>query len=383
MKCNGLHFADREEIEISFGAVIEAVEPRLANGTGDYVAPGWIDLQVNGFAGADYCSPKTPHQDIARSIQAMYATGVTRFFPTVITGSPENMSGALANLAAARRSIPEGVAMAGFHVEGPYISPEDGPRGAHPQEWARQPDWDEFRRFQDAAEDGIRLITVSPEWPEAPVFIEQVVTDGVVVSIGHTKASTAQIQDAVRAGATMSTHLGNGAHPTLPRHPNYNWDQLAEQRLAASFIVDGIHLAESFLRVALRAKGLERCILVTDAVMPAGCTAGVYKLGEVDVELHPDGSVRLLGGTRLAGSALRMDHAIGNVMNFAGLSLGEAITLATRNPARVGRVASRQRGLTAGDRADLVKFRFDEGAKSVHVLETYVGGKRVFKANEN
>src|SRR2546421_318950 len=134
MKCNGIHFADGEEIEISFGAVIDAVEPRLTKGTGDYVSPGWIDLQVNGFAGADYCSPLTSHQDIAHSIQAMYATGVTRFFPTVITGSPENMSGALANLAEARRSIPEGIAMAGFHVEGPYISPEDGPRGAHPQQ---------------------------------------------------------------------------------------------------------------------------------------------------------------------------------------------------------------------------------------------------------
>ena len=383
MKCNGIHFADGEEIEISFGAVIDAIEPRLSKGTGDYVAPGWIDLQVNGFAGADYCSPVTSHEDIARSIQAMYATGVTRLFPTVITGSPENMSGALANLAHARRSIPEGVAMAGFHVEGPYISPEDGPRGAHPQRWARPPDIDEFRRFQDAAEDGIRLITVSPEWPQACSFIEQVVATGVVVSIGHTKASTLQIQDAVRAGATMSTHLGNGAHATLPRHPNYIWDQLAEERLAASFIVDGIHLAESFLRVALRAKGLERCILVTDAVMPAGCSPGVYKLGEVDVELHSDGSVRMLGGTRLAGSALRMDHAIGNVMKFAGLSLRDAITLATRNPARVGRVASRQRGLTPGDHADLVKFRFDEGGKTVHVMETYVGGQLVFKASEN
>ncbi|MDQ2945756.1 MAG: amidohydrolase family protein, partial [Acidobacteriota bacterium] len=296
---------------------------------------------------------------------------------------PDNMAGALANLAKARRSIPEGTAMAGFHVEGPYISPEDGPRGAHPQQWVRPPDLAEFRRFQDAAEDGIRLITVSPEWPEAPAFIEQVVLTGVVVSIGHTKASTAQIHDAVRAGATMSTHLGNGAHATLARHPNYIWDQLANDGLAASFIVDGIHLAESFLRVALRAKGLERCVLVTDAVMPAGCAPGFYKLGEVDVELHPDGSVRLKGGTRLAGSALRMDHAIANVMKFAGLSLREAITLASRNPARVGRVASRQRGLTPGDRADIVKFRFDENSKNIQILETYVGGERVFRASES
>lgn len=384
MKCNGMDYSSGEHIEISFGEVIQAVDPQLSpSSDGAYIAPGWIDLQVNGFAGVDYCSPKSAHGDIARSIRAMYATGVTRFYPTVITGSSEDMTGALANLAAARRQIPEGTAIAGFHVEGPYISPEDGPRGAHPQRRVRPPDIDEFRRFQNAAEDGIRLITVSPEWPEAPRFIEAVVSTGVVVSVGHTKATSEQIDDAVRAGATMSTHIGNGAHAVLPRHPNYIWDQLADDRLAASFIVDGIHLSNAFLRVALRAKGLERSVLVTDAVMPAGCAPGRYKLSEVDVELHSDGSVRLLGGTRLAGSALMMDRAISNVMQFAGLNLRDAVTLATRNPARVGRVASRQRGLVPGDRGDVVKFRFDPRTKNIQILETYVGGQRVFTASGN
>src|SRR5207248_10430619 len=123
MKCNGIDCINGEPIEISFGEVIQAVDPQLSSPSeGPYVAPGWIDLQVNGFAGVDYCAPASTHDDIARSIRAIYATGVTRFYPTVITGSPENMSGALANLAAARRAIPEGIAMAGFHVEGPYIS---------------------------------------------------------------------------------------------------------------------------------------------------------------------------------------------------------------------------------------------------------------------
>jgi N-acetylglucosamine-6-phosphate deacetylase len=145
--------------------------------------------------------------------------------------------------------------------------------------------------------------------------------------------------------------------------------------LAASFIVDGIHLAPAFLKTALRAKGLERAILVTDAVMPAGCAPGPYQLGEVDVELHRDGSVRLAGGTRLAGSALRMDRALENVMRMAGLSLPEALTLATRNPARVGRIAGRQRGLNPGERADLVRFRYNEATREIQVLETYLGGK--------
>jgi N-acetylglucosamine-6-phosphate deacetylase len=378
MKCNGIDPATGDAIEISFGNYIEGVDPWLAAADDFiYVSPGWIDLQVNGFAGVDYNSPSAGLEEIARSIRAMFQTGVTRFYPTVITGAPEEMTGALRNLVRAKETIPEGAAMEAFHVEGPYISPEDGPRGAHPERWVRPPDLDEFHRFQEAARGNIRLVTLSPEWTAAPRFIETIVREGVVASIGHTRATAGEIAAAVSAGATLSTHIGNGAHAMLPRHPNYIWEQLAEDRLAASFIADGIHLAPSFLKAALHAKGLERAILVTDAVMPAGCSPGRYKLGEVDVELHADGSVRLLGGTRLAGSALRMDHAIENVMRLAGLSLRDALSLATRNPARVGRIASRQRGLNPGERADLVRFRYDAAACQIRVFETYLNGRLV------
>lgn len=379
MKCSGINPATNEHVAVSFGELIEGVEPALSPPDDEvYIAPGWIDMQVNGFGGVDYNSPKSSPEAIAKSIHLLFSTGVTRFFPTVITGSPDDMAGALRSLADAKEALSEGPAMEAFHVEGPYISPEDGPRGAHPRRWTRAPDLDEFRRYQEAARGNIRLITLSPEWPGASHFIEDVVRQGVVVSIGHTGANAEQIAAAVSAGATLSTHIGNGAHSMLTRHPNYIWEQLADDRLAASFIVDGIHLGKAFLNVALRAKGSERSILVTDAVMPAGCAPGPYKLGEVDVELHPDGSVRLRGGTRLAGSALRMDHAIRNVMKLAGLSLRDALTMASGNPARVGRIASRRRGLNPGERADLVRFNYDSSTKEIHVLETFVNGVRVF-----
>ena len=215
-----------------------------------------------------------------------------------------------------------------------------------------------------------------PNGPSRLHYIEQLAREGVVTSIGHTHATREQIDDAVRAGATLSTHLGNGADAILPRHPNYIWEQLAEDKLAASFIVDGHHLPDSFLRVALRAKGIERSVLVTDAVMPALCAPGNYRLGEVDVELKDDQRVVLKGGTRLAGSSLRMDAAISNVMRVAGLSLTEAIAMATVNPARVGRIGGRVRGLRPGDRSDVVRFRMEEGR--LRVLETYMDGERVF-----
>ncbi len=377
-KCSGREAISGEPVEIEFDEVIQRLNPSFnERAPADvYLAPGFIDIQVNGFAAVDYNSPEAPHEDIGSSLRTMFSTGVTRCFPTVITGDPERMLGALRNLAAARESLPEGPAMEAFHVEGPHISPEDGPRGAHPLRWVRPPDVDEYKRWQEAARGNVRLVTLSPEWPEAPRYIEALSREGVVISIGHTKATAEQIQDAVNAGATLSTHIGNGAHSVMQRHPNYIWEQLAEDRLNASMIVDGIHLGRAFLTVALRAKGVERSVLITDAVMPAMSKPGRYLLGEVEVELHEDESVRMAGGTRLAGSSLRMDRAVGNVMKLAGLSLAEAVTMATTNPARAGRVGGRLRGLQPGSRADLVKFRV--AGQTVEVLETYLSGSRVY-----
>ncbi len=378
MKCSGLLCGTDDLVEVSFDQTITSVVP-AADDVADppYLAPGWIDLQVNGFAGVDFNSPQTPHDEIARAIRALGASGVTRFLPTVITGSFENMAGALRNLTAARERIPEGEFIEGFHVEGPYISPEDGPRGAHPLRWVRPPDLAEFTRLQEAAAGLIRLVTLSPEWPAAPRFIEALASRGVVVSIGHTRATSEQIRAAVDAGATMSTHLGNAAGDLLPKRSNYILDQLAEDRLKASFIVDGVHLDEAFLRVALRAKGVERSIIVTDAVAPAGCAPGSYRFGGLDVVLTDDGRILLADRSRLAGSALSMDCAVANLMKLGGLSLGDAVTMATMNPARAARIPGRQRGLAPGDRADVVQFRFDLASQAIQIEKVFVAGRSV------
>ncbi|MBC8168069.1 MAG: amidohydrolase family protein [Bryobacteraceae bacterium] len=382
MKRSGFDPSSGQYVEVTYGTVIDGVDTPIDPPLNPlYLAPGWIDLQVNGYAGVDYNSPVTPHEEIERSVRVLQSTGTTRFYPTVITGSAENMLGSLRNLARARSTIPS---IEGFHVEGPHICPDEGPRGAHPQLCVRAPDLDEYLRWQDATDGHVRLITLSPEYPNAPRYIEGIVRDGVVASIGHTKATAEQIEDAVSAGATMSTHIGNGAHGEMRRHPNYIWEQLAEDRLAAGFIVDGIHIGQAFLKVALRAKGVFRSILVTDASMPALAIPGPYMLGEVEVELTEDGRrVVLRGGDRLAGSALRMDDAIGNVMRMAGIGLTEALSMATRNPARVGRIGGRQRGISPGDRADLVLFRWNEGSKQIEVVETIVAGETVFTIARN
>jgi N-acetylglucosamine-6-phosphate deacetylase len=310
----------------------------------------------------------------------LFSTGVTRFYPTVITGSAEDMAGALRNLTNAKETLREGAAMDGFHVEGPHISPDEGPRGAHPRQWVRPPDLNEFRRWQDITGNRIRIVTLAPEWPEAPRYIEAITGEGVVAAIGHTNATGQQIADAVSAGATLSTHLGNGAHSVIKRHPNYIWDQLAEDRLMADFIVDGIHLPASFLKVALRAKGMDRAVLVTDATAPAGCPPGQYLLGEQPVELTADNRVMLLGQDRLAGSALSMDRGVTNLMRLAGLSLAEAIRMATTNAAVAGKVPGRTVGLAAGERADFIQYRLNSQDRSISIKRTYLSGEMVYSA---
>jgi N-acetylglucosamine-6-phosphate deacetylase len=345
-------------------AIARAVSP------GRYHAPGFIDLQVNGFAGVDYNHPRSTMEEIARSLRAQFATGVTRLYPTVITGAPEEMAACLRNLAAAREQLADGAAIAGFHVEGPHISPEDGPRGAHPRQWVRPPDTSEFDRWQEAADGLIRIVTLSPEWPDAARYIEHIVARGVVASIGHTQADAAQIAEAVAAGATLSTHLGNGAHQMLRRHPNYIWEQLADDRLMAGFIVDGIHLGAAFLKAAIRAKGIERAVLVTDASTPAGAAPGRYLLADQPVDLTGDGRVVLAGTDRLAGSALHMHVGITNLMRLAGLSLADAVRMATVNAARAGNLQAH-----AGD---AVEFQVTE-AGGVEVVRTWLAGRVVYE----
>jgi N-acetylglucosamine-6-phosphate deacetylase len=219
-------------------------------------------------------------------------------------------------------------------MEGPYISPEDGPRGAHPEPWVRDASVDDFERRQEAANGRIRLVTLAPEVRGALELVEHLVSRGVRVALGHSDATSREIADAVSAGATLSTHLGNGCADTLPRHPNLLWTQLADDRLLAGLIVDGIHLPPDMVKVMVRAKTAERCILVTDAVTCAGCPPGRYRIGTLEVELGPEGRVWSATSGTLAGSALQLPDAVANLCRFTGLGLEEALPLASLYPAR-------------------------------------------------
>ena len=291
--------------------------------------PGFFDLQVNGFAGVDFNDPGCTPDQLRHATAHMRATGVTQYLPTLITSSFEQFARCARTIA----EFPDR-SIVGIHMEGPYISPLDGPRGAHPRAETREASVEDFARRQAAADGRIVLVTLAPEVPGALPLIEYLVKANVRVAIGHTAATAGEIRDAIGAGASLSTHLGNGCAQMLPRHPNFVWEQLAADELFASFIVDGHHLPSATVKAMIRAKTPARAILVTDAVAAAGCVPGVYMLGGTEVELSADGRVAVPGAQNLAGSALAMHAAVANTVRFTGLPIADVLPMASTLPAQ-------------------------------------------------
>jgi N-acetylglucosamine-6-phosphate deacetylase len=365
------------------GSRIVAVEPAWPDGPIDdwpFVAPGLFDMQINGYGGVWFADRTLTAPKAASAIEAYLAHGVTRLCPTLITSSFET-------LAAGFRAIREAceadtrvdAVVAGCHLEGPYLSGEDGPRGAHPRAHVRPANWDEFRELQTISGERIWLVTIAPEVPHAIDFIRRAVASGVTIAIGHTAASADQIGAAVEAGATLSTHLGNGAHPVLRRHPNYIWDQLGEPRLSASLIVDGWHLPDSVVRSMVRAKSVARTILTCDASGWAGCAAGRYENELGQVEVLESGRIVVAGQDQLlAGSGSMTEDCVAQVVRCGAASLREAVDMACGNPARL--LGFFEPRLMAGERADLFLFRHDWAKSRIEVMATWQGGELRFGA---
>ncbi len=298
-----------------------------------WIAPSFFDVQINGGLGINFTDANLTEAGIRTVTAACQSHGIGGYFPTVITSSPETICTAFATLAKACEADAElNSCLPRFHLEGPFLSPLDGPRGAHPQEHLRHPDFDLFRRFQDAAMGRIGLVTLAPELPAALRLIEELVKGGLVVSIGHTAANGETIQEAIAAGATMSTHLGNGLASNIDRHRNPLWDQLASDDLTASLIADGHHLPSAALTCFLRMKTPNRAILTCDASPLAGCAPGKYPIWGAEVEVLESGKVVLSGTPYLAGSGVFLDSCVSHILNSTETTLPEAIEMASIRP---------------------------------------------------
>lgn len=382
MKFQARHFRTEHAIQVTVenGCIAEMTEIDAKQPL-PIIAPGLFDLQINGYGGTWFSDEKLTVDLCLEALQAHYQYGITHLFPTLITNSFE----ALENGFRILREACEQAAWAnemvlGCHLEGPYLSAEDGPRGAHPLDQVRDCDWGEVQRLQAASGDRIRLLTLAPESPGAPELIRQAVAKGIAIAIGHTAANSEQIEAAVIAGATLSTHLGNGAHGTLRRHPNYIWDQLGDPRLSASLIADGQHLPASVVRSFYFAKGKENIVLTCDASGLAGCSSGVYDYHGSLFEVLESGRVVIAGQDQfLAGSGVQTDVCIATMMHMTGCSLADAWDMATINPARLTHVRCAE--LEVGRPADFVLFEHDAASQRLNVFKTVADGKIVFEKN--
>ena len=366
------------EVTISNGIISAIQSITESEATLPVIAPGFVDLQINGYGGQEFNDLELSVDDVRRVSVQMDVDGVTTYLPTLTSQSYEMMhhafsvmNDALSTDADVQRRV------TGFHMEGPYMSAEDGPRGAHPVQHMRPPDWDEFCRLQEAAGGNIKILTMSPEYDGSAEFITKVANSGVLVSIGHTSANSDQIKAAVDAGARMSTHLGNGAHRQIRRHPNYLWDQLADDRLVASLIVDGHHLPAEVVKVFMRCKGVDGAVLVSDITGMAGMPPGLYENNSIGgVEVLDDGRLVVPGQRQLlAGASLPIGVGIAKIMEYAGLSLKDAVELASTRPAAL--IGCECGALQVGDPADLCTFTLNNG--TLEVQSTINRGEIVFQ----
>jgi N-acetylglucosamine-6-phosphate deacetylase len=359
MRLRARHYRTGQPLDlVCEQGVIRSAAPPAATAPdlqADWVAPAFCDVQVNGCHGISFNSPGLTAEQVRGVIGACRRHGIAQLCPTLVTGPLEALAHGLATLRGVRDSDADlARAIAGIHVEGPYISPEDGPRGAHPRRHVRPPDWDEFRGLQDVAGGLIRLVTLAPEVPGALPFIERLAATGVVVAIGHTAAGAACLRDAVRAGARLSTHLGNGAHAVLPRHPNYIWEQLADDALWASVIADGHHLPASVLTCFLRVKTPARLILTCDAGSLAGLPPGRYREWDQEFEVRPEGKIVVPGTDYLAGSWAFTDRCLAMVLGLGEVPLAAAVDMATARPRAL--LGLPPRDLQPGEPAEVILF---------------------------
>ncbi len=381
MKYSGHTIFDNRPIEITLANNrVQSIQEVRSIYSKTWISPALVDIQVNGFAGFDLNVTMVTAEDVCDMVRALWHVGTGFLCPTVVTASFENIGNSLCAIVDACNSdLAVAHSILGIHLEGPYISAIDGPRGAHPLKHVKEPDLDEFQRWQDIAEGMIRVVTLAPEKEGAIPFIEKLVATGIVAALGHTNASADDIQAAISAGAKLSTHLGNGAHALIRRHPNYIWEQLGADDLWASFIADGHHLPPTVVKSMMRAKTLDRCVLISDATALAGMSPGTYQFAGQSVELTTDRSVRLAGTEYLAGSAIELARGVENSVRFAGISLKEAISLATLQPTRLLGIKN-EIGSPGSDTAlNFILFEWDDATCEMDLIATILSGQVVYQ----
>jgi N-acetylglucosamine-6-phosphate deacetylase len=340
---------------------------------GDSVlTPGFFDIHMHGGAGVDVMRASAP--EFSRLGKFLIQHGVTGYFPTTVAAPLDATCKALEGLAEAIEAAQDGGAAdgnsvearpLGVHLEGPFLSHKR--RGVHPPEYLVEPTLKIFEELWQAARGHVRMMTIAPEIPGAMEVIAEAARRGVCVSIGHSDADMPVARKAVASGARHATHTFNAMRPLDHRDPGIIGEVLSDDGITADLIADGIHVSPAVVKIFLQAKGIERAVLITDAISATGMPDGKYQLGPIEVDVK-DG--KCTANNSLAGSVLTMDRAVRNVTQFSNWSLRDAVRAATLNPAGAVRMNDLYGTLKPGARADFAVLS-PEG----NVLKTIVGGQ--------
>ncbi|MHC4423188.1 MAG: N-acetylglucosamine-6-phosphate deacetylase [Planctomycetota bacterium] len=294
--------------------------------------PGLIDLQVNGYLGVDFSSGDLTQDDFTRACCEMLQTGITAFLPTMITSPTEVYKRNLPIIAKVLQADQFRGRLLGLHLEGPFISPADGARGAHNPKWIRKPDIDFFQQLIDWSDNTIKLTTIAAEAEGADQLACCATDRGITVSLGHQLATCDDLQKLAQAGARALTHLGNGVPALLPRHKNPIWAALANDSLTAMIITDGHHLPPSLLKTIIRTKTAQRCIVVSDVAPLAGMKPGRYEMMGNKVILEQNGRLYNPIEGYLVGSSATLLKCINHLASLNLATIDELIAMAFYNP---------------------------------------------------
>jgi N-acetylglucosamine-6-phosphate deacetylase len=366
----GRHYATGRPVEVRRNeGRISGVQISRTAADNVWLAPALFDAQVNGFGGIDFQQSKLTSEELVTAVKALRQAGCARFLLTIITDKWPRMVKRLQELREARSQI-QGLqaAIAGWHVEGPFLSEEPGYHGAHNAKLMRDPEPDMIRELREVTGDDPLMLTLSPERKGALEMIQFAVSLGIKVSLGHTNASSEILRDAVQAGATSFTHLGNGCPRELDRHDNILWRAFETPGLMIGLIPDRIHISAPLFRLMHRVLPPEAIYYVSDAMSAASMPPGKYWLGDTKLEVGEDQVVRQPGKELFAGSALRPIDGVHRAIEMLGCTWQEAWDRFSRAPARMMGLTTE---LALGHSDDVCSITTDEDGKKMLKAEVW------------
>ena len=362
----GIKIKDGKIVDLNLEHLLEDTGQEVIDGGGNYLSPGFIDIHNHGNSGYDVMD--STEEALDKMGEFHLSNGVTSYLGTIITSSYDDMMRAIENIVDYKNKANISNLL-GIHLEGPFF--DIGQKGAQPEEFIKLPDLNDIENMLELSKGKLKMLSLAPELKGALEIIEKLKNNNVAVAMAHTNSTFESAKKAIDHGVTIATHLYNGMRSFNHREPGVIGASLTDDRVYCELIYDRIHLHDAAVNIALKMKGFDKIILVSDAMMAAGLEDGEYQLGNQKVYVK-EGAARLASGN-LAGSTLNLQEAVYNMVKFLDLPIHEVVKMATLNPAKAINMVREIGSIRVGKRADLIIF--DDNIEIKHAI---VGGNLIW-----